>query len=100
LPGALPLGITPAVEYEEMTFSLRPGDHVSLYTDGLLEARNQAGEVYGFDRLKPLFRSRPSADAAAEAAVRFGQDDDITVLTLSCLGAAEETPIQQLAFSH
>lgn len=100
LPGALPQGITPAVEYEEMTFSLRPGDHVSLYTDGLLEARSQAGEVYGFDRLKPLFRSRPSADAAAEAAVRFGQDDDITVLTLSCLGAAEETPIQQLAFSH
>jgi len=83
LPGALPLGLLVASTYEETTFSLQGGDHFALYTDGLLEARNQAGELYGFERLESLFDSKPTAAEATEAAVNFGQDDDITVLTFT-----------------
>ncbi len=90
LPGALPLGISPEVVYEKCQISFKEGDHFSLYTDGLLEARNQAGELYSFTRLGRLFSSHPSAAHAAQAAVNFGQDDDITVLTLTRLAAGAE----------
>ena len=91
LPGALPLGISPTVAYEESTFSVQIGDHFSLYTDGLLEARNQAGELYSFARLERLFATHPSAAQATQAAVNFGQDDDITVLTLTRLAIVDES---------
>jgi hypothetical protein len=85
LPGALPLGFTTTATYEENTVTLRPGDHFALYTDGLLEARSRSGELYGFERLETLFATRPNAEQATEAAVAFGQDDDITVLTFTRL---------------
>jgi serine phosphatase RsbU (regulator of sigma subunit) len=89
LPGALPLGLTPDARYAELAFDLREGDHFSLYTDGLLEARNATGELFSFARVDALFASRPDAARASEAAVDFGQDDDITVLTLTRLGTGE-----------
>jgi serine phosphatase RsbU (regulator of sigma subunit) len=70
---------------------LKEGDHFSLYTDGLLEARNHSGELYGFDRLEVLFGTRPSASRASEEAVAFGQEDDVTVLTLTRLAAGEKS---------
>jgi hypothetical protein len=82
LPGALPLGITANADYAEIEFALAAGDHLAIYTDGLLEARSPSGELYGFERLGVPFAARPDAEDAAEAAVDFGQDDDITVLTL------------------
>ncbi len=90
LPGALPLGISPSATYDETAFNLRVGDHFSLYTDGLLEARNHAGEIYSFERLQSLFARRPDAAAASDAAVDFGQNDDITVLTLTRLATGED----------
>lgn len=83
LPGALPLGIDPEMKYEETRIELRPGDRCSLYTDGLLEARAPSGEIFSFERLQQLFASHPDAVKASEAAVNFGQEDDITVLTLT-----------------
>jgi hypothetical protein len=83
LPGAIPLGVTGAATYEETTFLLRGSEHLALYTDGLLEARSASGELYSFDRLKSLFATQPTAEQATQAAVAFGQDDDITVLTLN-----------------
>jgi hypothetical protein len=91
IAGSLPLGLLPSASYEEVSILLRPGDQLSLYTDGLLEARSATGELYGFDRLHTLFASRPSAQQASDAAVAFGQDDDITVLTLTRLAAGEES---------
>jgi serine phosphatase RsbU (regulator of sigma subunit) len=82
-PGALPLGITPTAVFEETRLKLSERDQLALYTDGLLEARSQSGELYSFDRLKTLFATNPTAEQAAQAAVNFGQDDDITVLTLT-----------------
>jgi serine phosphatase RsbU (regulator of sigma subunit) len=89
--GALPLGVEPETSYPESTVMTRPGDHLALYTDGLLEARNRTGELYGFDRLQVLFSSPTNAEDATQAAVNFGQDDDITVLTLTRLTAGEES---------
>jgi len=85
MPGALPLGLISAITYEELRFRLQPHDHMTIYTDGLLEARNHSGELYGFDRMYRLLGAKPTAAEAARAAVDFGQDDDITVLTLTRL---------------
>ncbi|MGA7859312.1 MAG: PP2C family protein-serine/threonine phosphatase, partial [Terracidiphilus sp.] len=91
LPGTLPLGIVPSASYEELTVELREGDHFALYTDGLLEARSASGEIFSFERLDELFATRPDAARATEAAVTFGQDDDITVLTLTRLGKGQQS---------
>jgi hypothetical protein len=104
-PGALPVGITRDVAYEETRLTLNPGDYLAIYTDGLLEARNRAGDLYGFDRLQVLLSARLSATQAAEAAVAFGQEDDVTVLTLTRLPdaapkAAEITGRAQLQQAH
>jgi serine phosphatase RsbU (regulator of sigma subunit) len=91
LPGALPLGVLANPGYKEETITLREGDNFSLYTDGLLEARNPSGEIFSFERLDALFSARPNAAEATEAAVNFGQDDDITVLTLTRLASGEQS---------
>ena len=51
---SLPLGINPEQTYEESTIVLRPGDVLVLYTDGITEAANPAGELFGLERLDPL----------------------------------------------
>jgi len=94
LPGACPLGLLSDTQYEETSFRLNINDHLVLYTDGLLEARNRAGELYGFDRLQTLFAQMPSAGEASQTAIDFGQDDDITVLTITRLALGERSPTQ------
>ena len=88
LPGALPLGIDPAARYEEFQIEIQTGDRCALYTDGLLEARTASGEIFSFERLRELFASGADAARASEAAVHFGQEDDITVLTVTRTGEA------------
>jgi sigma-B regulation protein RsbU (phosphoserine phosphatase) len=89
LPGALPLGVAPGIDYECSSFGLEPGSRLTFYSDGVVEAQNAAGELLGFDRSRELSQ-RPAADIAA-AAKAYGQQDDITVLTI------ERTPIPALA---
>lgn len=83
IDGALPLGIDPDFKYEEKQIQIVPGDRCALYTDGLLEARSPDGEIFSFERLQELFATAPDAAKASEVAVSFGQEDDITVLTLT-----------------
>ena len=83
LPGALPVGLTMDAIYEETRIGLEIANHFALYTDGLLEARNTTGELYGFSRMQDLFSGSPTAAQATEAAIQFGQNDDITVVTLT-----------------
>lgn len=83
LPGALPLGIDPSIEYPEITLHIHPRDQVTLYTDGLLEARSASGEIFSFNRLQSLVAASPNAASASAAAIAFGQEDDITVLTVT-----------------
>jgi hypothetical protein len=79
-PGALPLGIAPDTTYDQVDFSLGPGDRVIFISDGVVEARSKSGELYGFQRLGAI--SIEPADLIAMAAQRFGQEDDITVLSV------------------
>jgi len=44
--------------------------------------RFESGEIFSFNRLEALFAMTPDATAASTAAVEFGQEDDISVLTL------------------
>lgn len=96
LPGALPLGILPETEYEEVRFALRPHQTCALYTDGLVEARNRAGQMFGFPRLASMFGRHPSAAQAADSAVYFGQTDDITVVILTTLSPQERIAPEHL----
>ena len=91
VPPALPLGLVASASYDEETINLNIGDRLTLYTDGLLEARNPAGELYGFNRLQQLLATQPDAKQSIEAAVAFGQDDDITVLTITRLATGVES---------
>lgn len=79
----LPLGIAPNAEYEESQFQLQPAESLTFVSDGIVEARNPSGELFGFDRTQQI--SASGAEAIAQAAIDFGQDDDITVLTLTWL---------------
>lgn len=90
LPGGLPLGVLPDGEYKEMRLYLHPGDRMLFVSDGVVEARNTAGELFGFDRVHNL--SNQSAFYVAEAAKDFGQEDDITVLTVRRLAAVQPVP--------
>jgi GAF domain-containing protein len=80
-PPALPLGLIPDQIYELVRGRLAPEEHLVLLSDGVPEARSNGGELYGFDRLSSL-TLMPAQDIA-EAAQTFGQEDDITVLTLA-----------------
>ena len=87
LPGTLPLGVLPEMKYEEVRLFLHPGDRILLMSDGVVEARRPSGEIFGFDRVHNL--SNQSAFYVAEAAKDFGQEDDITVLTVRRLAQAK-----------
>jgi hypothetical protein len=86
LTPALPLGLLPDAEYETSSLHLAVGERLILYTDGVLEARNAAGELFGFARIAEI--SSKTSEQIAKAAQKFGQDDDITVLTLTLAPAA------------
>jgi serine phosphatase RsbU (regulator of sigma subunit) len=97
LPGALPLGLDLDVQYENVHFRLAVRDRLTLYTDGLLEARNPAGDLFSFERLKDLIGTQPDAKQATDAAVAFGQDDDVTVMTITRLAPGVESTTSLLA---
>jgi len=91
LDASLPLGLIAYSDYSEITMQMQPGDILTLYTDGVLEATNpDTKEMFGFERMSQLFASRPSAVEAARAAIAFGQDDDVTVLIITRNAAGEE----------
>ncbi len=90
--GGLVLGLFPSAQYESRTVALQPGDHLVLFTDGALEARNTAGEEFGEERLRKLLTRLSQASAAGilaglqEAITSFSADtpqhDDITMMVL------------------
>ena len=85
-PGALPLGLVSNADYSVLTLQLQPGDRLTLLSDGVVEAMNSQGELLGFDRTREL-SGAPAQHIAAEAK-RYGQQDDITVVTVHFLGSA------------
>ena len=83
---ALPLGVAPDTVYGAITLTLDLKDKLTLYTDGVVEARDVHGTLFGFDRLHALLSLRPTAAFLADSAASFGQEDDITVLTVERQG--------------
>lgn len=82
----LPLGLA-EVTYREMTCTLGEGQKLTLITDGVLEARSRSGELFGFDRTAAIAKS--TAASIVARAQEFGQNDDITVLTITRTPATE-----------
>ena len=96
VPGSLPLGILSPAIYESTTAQLAPGDRLTFVSDGVVEAQSplksrskssaHSAELFGFDRTRNL--SLQPAAAIAQAAHSFGQQDDITVVTVVFSSAA------------
>lgn len=90
--GGMVLGIFPEASYEAGSARLEPGDHLVLFTDGVVEARNRAGEEFGNERLRALLEIRagsPSSrivrcieEALAEFSADAPQHDDITMMVV------------------
>ena len=90
--GGLVLGLFAEAQYESDTVWLQPNDHLVLFTDGVLEALNTAGEEFGEERLRDLLRAKARATAPEllsclhEAVLSFStnapQHDDITMMIL------------------
>lgn len=64
-----PLGLFPQVSYDEQTVAAAPGDIFAFFSDGIVDAENLHGEMYGSDRLCTLLQRHPSAAQSAEAGV-------------------------------
>jgi phosphoserine phosphatase RsbU/P len=92
----LPLGLISGTDYHQTAAKLFPGDLLILYTDGINEAENEAGDQLGLEFLLSMARSLPvsCATAAGEALMaavsRFRgnapPEDDVTVVALRCEG--------------
>ena len=85
--GGMVLGASRLHRFDEGTVAFRPGDMLFLYTDGVTEQANAAGELFGEDRLVDFFRSnrnlppRDLQNALLETISAFGEgrrDDDLT----------------------
>src|SRR5215204_4479926 len=87
----MPLGLMPGMSYEEKEIVLEPRDSALFYSDGLVEAHNSEGVMFGFPRLQALVaehaEGEPLVDFLMEELYSFtgegwDQEDDITLLTL------------------
>jgi len=78
-PG-LPLGVIADIQYEQDTVQLNRGERVIFLSDGVVEATNEQGELFGFERTQQV--SNEPARYIAQTAKRFGQNDDITVVSV------------------
>jgi serine phosphatase RsbU (regulator of sigma subunit) len=88
----MPLGLMPGMSYEEKDILLEPGNSALLYSDGLVEAHDAGGEMFGFPRLRALVaehgdEEKSLVDSLLEELYSFTeegweQEDDITLLVL------------------
>jgi serine phosphatase RsbU (regulator of sigma subunit) len=87
----MPLGLMPGMFYEEKETILQAGEAALFYSDGLVEAHNPEGEMFGFPRLRRLIAEHPEKGSLVDflmeelysfAGERWEQEDDITLVTL------------------
>ena len=87
----MPLGLMPEMEYDEKEAVLEPGECLLLYSDGLVEAHDPGGEMFGFPRLRELMGLSTASTSPVEGLLaeldRFTgsaweQEDDITLVAL------------------
>ncbi len=89
IENGLPLGLVVGTAYPECTAQLENGATLTLITDGVVEARARNGELFGFERTDSIATLR--AEHIANTAAAFGQEDDITVLTITRVAAGQES---------
>jgi hypothetical protein len=89
MEGALPLGILESAESSIMHFRLKDGDRLMLMSDGVAEATDSNGQLFGFERVHQLLQTAKSATEVASAAQTFGQEDDISVISINRTAAAQ-----------
>ncbi len=90
--GGMVLGLFAAAQYTSGSVQLKPGDHVVLFTDGVVEARNLAGDEFGDERLRILLTENARAstsmilarlkEAIASFSAKAPQHDDITMMVV------------------
>ena len=68
--GALPLGIRPGIEFEAQETVIERGDTLLLYTDGVVETLDSAGESFGFDRLRQILAAGGTSRAVHDRVLR------------------------------
>jgi serine phosphatase RsbU (regulator of sigma subunit) len=87
----MPLGLMPGMNYEEKEVVLDAGETVLFYSDGLVEAHDPQGEMFGFPRLRALITGHGEERSLEEALLEelysfvgkgWEQEDDITLLML------------------
>ena len=87
----MPLGIMPGMGYEENEIVLEKGEAALFYSDGLVEAHDPMGEMFGFPRLRALVAEHGKEGSLGDSLLRelysfvgegWKQEDDITLLTL------------------
>jgi hypothetical protein len=83
MEGALPLGMLEQAEFSVMRFKLKENDRLVLLSDGIAEATDGNGALFGFERVVELLRTTTSAAEVAAAAQKFGQEDDISVISVT-----------------
>src|SRR5919107_1741361 len=89
----MPLGLMSSMGYEEMELVLKAGESVLFYSDGLVEAHDPKGEMFGFPRLRALVAEHAEERSLGECLLEelysfvgegWEQEDDITLVTLRC----------------
>ena len=107
----MPLGLMPGMTYEETEAQLSRGEGLVVYSDGLVEAHNEDGDMYGFPRLRELLAQQTNQSQRTSEAITqllqgdlaeftgpdWEQEDDVTFVTLEYLETLEESPSQQAA---
>jgi anti-sigma regulatory factor (Ser/Thr protein kinase) len=87
----MPLGLMPEMNYEEKEAHIAPGENLLLYSDGLVEAHNPEGEMFGFPRLHDLILANLDCsdqiktlmdDLARFTGPGWEQEDDVTFVTI------------------
>ena len=89
IEGSLPLGLVENADYTRFAFQMSANDRLLLLSDGVAEATDEKGMLFGFDRVQELIRSHPTAVSIANAAQAFGQNDDISVISVMRTTVAE-----------
>jgi serine phosphatase RsbU (regulator of sigma subunit) len=72
-----------------MRFKLKDRDKLVLLSDGVVEAMDAEGQLFGFERVLRLLRATGSATEVARAAQNFGQEDDISVIAVTRTAVVE-----------
>lgn len=86
MEGALPLGMVTGAEFSVMRFQMKELDRLVIISDGIAEATDKSGNLFGFERVQELLKTAKSAAEVAAAGQAFGQEDDISVVSVVCAG--------------